>query len=480
MGKLKPYDKNARLHPPEQIDKIKRLIEKVGFVVPILVDGKNGILKGHGSLQAAMQLGMRSVPVIELDGLSPAMKRAYIIGDNRAALDAGWDDTLLAAELGDLKAMGLDLTLTGFELGEIKDFLEPTPGPQEPPTPALPAHATSRLGDIWLLGEHRIICGDATKTATMKALMGGREAQCVFTDPPYGVSYQEGPATTKHPKRYGVMEGDAKRRGELVSLLTQAFSVALRHTAVDAPWYVWHASATRDDFAAAALAVGLVEPPNGYIIWVKPATMGWSHYKSAFEPCFYFHRQGTAPEWQGDRTETTVWRAAAITKDGHQFTTLADGIILASEGGELFVAKAPKGKKVRHLNVGKEPVLLQGDQGQAANVWEIGRSMEGEARHHPTQKPVELARRALRNSTSEGEGVLDMFLGSASTIIAAEQTRRVGFGVELDPRYVDVGVRRWQELTGKQAIHATEKKTFDAIAKSRSSRRTGERERVKA
>ena len=464
VARLRPYTKNARVHPPEQITKIRRLIETVGFVVPILVDGKNGILKGHGSLQAAMQIGMERVPVIELAGISEGEKRAFILADNRVALDAGWDDKLLAIELGDLQAMGLDMDLTGFDGQEIRLTLEPPPSaPPESAEPDLQKQAVTRPGDLWMLGDHRLLCGDATKPAAYKALMQGREAQCVFTDPPYGVSYEA------RGGDFQMIQGDDLRRGQLYSLLHAAFAQAALHAREDAAWYIWHASATRDDFAKAMRDVGLVE--LGTIIWAKPAiVLGWSDYRWAHEPCLYAAKQGVRPAWHGGRDQSTVWRIAARTASGEPATAIGQGVILTTKDGhELFVsAVAPKGKKVRHVHVDGAQLLAAGG-GAADDLWEVSRDNgHGKADPiHPTQKPVELARRALTNSTTEGQIVLDMFSGSSSTLIAAEQTKRVGYALELDPRYVDAGVRRWQELTGKAATHAAEKKTFDALAKAR-------------
>lgn len=465
VTKLRPYVNNARVHPPEQIDKIKRLVETEGFVVPILVDGKNGILKGHGSLQAAMQLGMQRVPVIELAGLSQGEKQAFILADNRVALDAGWDEKLLAIELGDLKKMGFDLGLTGFDGKELAFSLEPQAlEPTDPPVPHLPKHAVSRLGDVWELGEHRLSCGDSTKPATLKALMRGQQAQVVFTDPPYGISY-ESPAGG-----FEVIKGDDLRRGQLYSLLHGAFAAAIGHTREDAAWYVWHASSTREDFAKAMRDVGLVE--LGMIIWAKPSmVLGWSDYRWAHEPCFYAARQGVKPAWHGDRTQTTVWRLAARSAKGEPHMAIGQGMIITTpEGDEVYISPAPpKGKKVRHVHLEPgHPILVSPSGQQADDVWEVSRDNgHGREGYHPTQKPVELARKALGNSTTEGQAVLDMFSGGGSTIIAAEQAKRVAYALDLDARYVDVGIRRWQELTGKAATHATEKKTFDAIAKAR-------------
>lgn len=465
LARLKPYPKNARSHPPDQVTAIKRSIEAVGFTKPILVDDRGEILAGHGAYMAAQQIEMEKVPVIVRRGLSQAQKRAYRIADNKVAEGSSWDQAILAVEFADLQGMGVDLALTGFDPKEIELILKPPPSSStEPPVPQVQAQAVSRLGDIWVMGEHRLSCGDATKAATMKALMAGAQAQCVFTDPPYGVSY-EAPGG-----RHEAIQGDQLRRGQLRTMLHGAFSAAATQVREDAGWYVWHASSTREEFANAMRDVGLVE--LGTIIWVKPGMkLGWSDYQWAHEPCFYASRQGVRPAFHGDRTQTSTWRVAPFTDKGEEHVAIGSGLILTTkEGEEVYLATgAPKGRKVRHVHVEGRPVLLQASGDARDDVWEVSRdtSHGKEGALHPTQKPVELARRAIANSTTKGQVVLDMFSGSAITIIGCEQLERVGYACDLDPLYVDVGVRRWQELTGKQAIHATEKKTFDAIASAR-------------
>lgn len=464
-ARIKPYPKNARSHPPEQVAKIVQSIKSAGFMKPILVDEKNEILAGHGAFMASQQLGMEKVPVIQHRGLSQAQKKAYRIADNRVAEQSIWDNVLLLEEFGDLKAMGVDLGLTGFDPREIDLLLKPPPsGPAEPRVPPIQERAVSRQGDVWQLGDHRLVCGDSTKPATLKALMAGAQAQCVFTDPPYGVSYEA--ASGAHE----VIKGDQMRRGELAALLTKAFGAAMPHVRPDAGWYVWHASKTREEFAVALRDVGLVEQANGYIVWVKYPTMGWTDYKSASEPCFYAARQGVKPAFYGDRTNTTVWRVTARTAQGDPVTAIGSGVTLVTKDGqEIHVGPVPKnGKKVRHVYA-EEVNYLQQSGGPGDDVWEVSRgSGHGKENSlHPTMKPVELARRAIGNSTREGEIVLDLFAGASSTIIGAEQTGRVGYAVELDPKYVDAGVRRWQELTGKEAIHGADKKTFAAVSKAR-------------
>jgi DNA modification methylase len=457
---VKPAKGNTRVHPPEQITEIMRSIEEFGWTKPIIVDEKREILAGHGAYQAALQMGMTEVPIIQRAGLSQAQKRAYRTADNKIGENSAWDTKLLATELGALKDMGFDMTLTGFKPGEIEALLRPPPSHHpEPVVPDQQGPTITKPGDVWAMGEHRLICADSTKPATYETLMDGRQAALVFTDPPYSVSYE----TTSG--KFEQITGDGLRRGQLTKMLHGAFAAALKHTTQDAAWYVWHACWTRADFADAMRDIGLVE--LSYIIWVKPGmTPGWGNYQWAHEPCFYAARQGATPAHYGDRTQTTVWEAAARTKNGVA-VAIGSGIILSSEAGELQCSQPQKGKSLRHQNVAKgETVTITLDSDQD-NVWRIGRGKEGEYSIHPTQKPVELARRAIKNSSREREIVLDFFAGSGSTLIACEQLARACYAVEIDPRYCDAIIHRWEGVTGKKAIHAEEKKTHEAITKAR-------------
>jgi len=462
---IRPSKHNARTHSPAQITAIIASIDNVGWTKPIIIDEKREILAGHGAFQAALQKGMDEVPTIMRSGLTAAQKRAYRIADNKVAEKSEWDSTILAGEFIALREMGFDVLATGFDPTEIAFILQPPPasGPAEPPVPALQPHPASRPGDLWLLGDHRIICGDSTKETTYTALMNGQQASCIFTDPPYGISY------AAPSGKFDVIKGDDMRRGQLKKMLQGAFQSAIAHTREDAGWYVWHASATRDDFAQALRDVGLVE--MSYIIWEKPgAVLGWSDYRWSHEPCFYMARQGVKPAFYGDRSGTTIWKLQGTPPKGEP-ASIGNGVIItAPDGRELFVSVgAPKGKKVRHIHVRKdEPILLQ-PRSDADDLWMVSRdSGHGkDASIHPTMKPIELARKACRNSAQEGEIVLDMFGGSCGTLIACEQTARRGYCIELDPKYVDASVRRWQDMTGRQATHASEKKTFEAIAKER-------------
>lgn len=464
IGKLMPYANNARKHSPQQVDTIVRLIQEFGWTNPILVDGKSGIVAGHGRLMAAKQLKMRTVPVIELHGMSPAKKRAYVLADNRAAELAGWDHDLLKLELGALQDMGIDMDLTGFGLRDIEFMLEPTAkGPTEPPAVEPKGPAVSRKGDVWTMGRHRLGCGKAEDPVIMEALMDSNSAHLVFTDPPYGVSYEA------RGGGFEVLKGDEMRRGQLYEMLHGAFNQAMKHSRAEAAWYVWHASSTRDDFAKALRDTGMVE--LGVIIWAKPAmVLGWSDYRWAHEPCFYLARQGVKPAFYGARDEITVWRMAAVGKKQDLAAAIANGVTLTTKDGqEIYIAaKPPTGRKVRHIHLEENQSVQLSASGTAADdVWDVSRdSGHGKKEPiHPTQKPVELARRAMKNSSQEGENVLDPFSGSGSTIMAGEQLGRNVYALDLDPLYVDAGIRRWQNATGQ---HATlEGRTFDQVAKAR-------------
>lgn len=313
------------------------------------------------------------------------------------------------------------------------------------------------------MGEHRLICGNNEKPATMQALMAGRQAAMVFTDPPYGVSYEA------RSGKFEIIAGDGLRRGQLSKMLHNAFSTAIGHVREDAGWYVWHASSTREDFASAMRDVGLIE--LGYIFWAKAgAVLGWSDYRWAHEPCFYAARQGTKPAYYGDRSHVTVWRAAAVTAKGELEMAIGQGVILAlPTGEEIYVGPVPKGRKMRHQQIQPGQSVLLQTSDELDNVWEVSRdSGHGkEESIHPTQKPVELARRAIANSSREGDIVLDFYAGSGSTLIGAEQLGRACYAAELEPTHVDAIVRRWQTLTGKAANHEKDGKTFEAITKAR-------------
>jgi DNA modification methylase len=410
LASLVPYSSNARTHSPAQIELIARSISAYGFTNPILVDDENGIIAGHARYQGAQKLGLSEVPTIALSWLTPAEKQAYIIADNQTAIaGSGWDAEMLRLELGDLQALGFDLSLTGFDEVQLGTFLADKPeGLTDPDdAPPAPEHPTSVAGDLWILGQHRLLCGDSTVVTDVERAMGELKADCLFTDPPYGVSYRDrGPgADSKRAERVGPksrfapIAGDELRGDDLEEFLTSAFASAVIACKEGAPWYIWHGALTATPFQAAIEANG--RNLSAQIIWAKNQMAGgFGDYRAKHEPCFYC--SGGKAAWYAGRDQHTLW---TIDKDRNYA--------------------------------------------------------------HPTQKPTALAERAIINSTKPGDVILDLFAGSGSTIIAAEMTGRTCHAIELSPQYVDVAAKRWQDFTGKQATLDADGRTFADVSAHR-------------
>jgi DNA modification methylase len=394
---LIPYARNTRTHSPEQVAQIAGSIREFGFTNPVLIDAENGIIAGHGRVMAASKLGLDKVPCIRLAHLTETQKRAYIIADNKLALNAGWDEEMLALELGELGELDFDLSLIGFDESELGDLMaETTEGATDPDdVPEPPVDPVTVLGDVWIMGKHRLMCGDSTSIDAVKRLMAGARADMMFTDPPYGVDYSGG---IQFQKDGTVTTGNREKlkNDDTTAIYTDFLPVAL--SVVDGPCYMWFAdSKARDVYNAVHDNQGEV---HALIIWHKTnatyAAMN-AQYKQRHEPCLYFKPKGSTLRWCGSSTEATVW----------------------------------------------------------------SEERDGVNEFHPTQKPVKLAAKAIGNH--KAETVLDMFCGSGSTVIAAEQTGRKCFAIELNPAYVDVAVKRWQDFAGKQAIHEASGKTFDEM-----------------
>ena len=388
VTELIPYVNNSRTHSDEQVAQIAASIKEFGWTNPILVDGSNGIIAGHGRLLAARKLGYKEVPTIELSDLTETQKKAYIIADNRLALNAGWDNEMLTIELNDLLADGFALEILGFNTKELDALLEPEVVEgltDEDAVPDVPDEPTTKLGDIYQLGNHRLMCGDSTSIDAVDKLMNGQKADMVFTDPPYGVDYDGGHATDKRRTK---LENDDK-----TLMYAGALPIAYMASKDGAALYLWFA----DRFAKDVL-VALDEcnfQVRTWIIWNKNlAQFGaiGAQYKPKHEPCIYAFKKGKAPFWNGPNNEVTVWDVKRHSKN--QF--------------------------------------------------------------HPTQKPVELPVRAMENNSKGGDTVLDLFGGSGSTLIACEKINRHARLMELDPKYCDVIVKRWEDFTGKKAILLTE------------------------
>lgn len=398
LATLIPFAKNARTHSDAQVAQIAASIREFGWTNPILVDAGDGIIAGHGRLMAARKLGMDAVPVIELAGLSEAQKRALVIADNKLALNAGWDEELLGLELADLVALGFDLALTGFDELEIARLTSPgSAGLTDPDAiPDVPEAPVSRHGDLWLLGNHRLICGDSTNAADVAAVLGNVQPHLLVTDPPYGVSYD--PAWRE---RFGT--GADLATGKVLNDDRADWREAWALFPGDV-MYVWHGALHATTVAASLEVSGFAV--RAQIIWDKTRlVIGRGDYHWQHEPAWYAVRKGKTGHWAGDRKQTTVW---AIP---HR--------------------KSPTG--------------------------------------HGTEKPVECMKRPIENNSSPGQAVYEPFCGSGTTIIAAEMTGRVCHAIELDPRYVDVAIRRWQDFTGLDATLDGDGVDFATVAASRKS-----------
>ena len=399
-ARLVPYARNARTHSDAQVAQIAASIAEFGFTNPILAGSDGVIVAGHGRLAAAQKLGIETVPVVVLDHLTPTQRRALVIADNRIAENAGWDEAMLQIELAALQEDSFDLSLTGFDADALADLLageETTNDGQtdDDVVPAIPETPISRPGEVWVCGEHRVLCGDATETQAYTTLLGNELADMVFTDPPYNVNYANSAKDKMRGKERAILNDNL---GEgFYDFLLAALTPTLAHCRGGV--YVAMSSSELDTLQSAFRAAG--GKWSTFIIWAKNTfTLGRADYQRQYEPILYGWPEGKSRHWCGDR-----------------------------------------------------------DQG---DVWQIKKPVKNDL--HPTMKPVELVERAIRNSSRPGDSVLDPFAGSGTTLIAAEKSGRRAWLMELDPKYVDVIVRRWQEWSGKQATRLSDGVAFDALS----------------
>tara|TARA_S200002703_G_scaffold159825_1_gene174939 strand:+ start:592 stop:1839 length:1248 start_codon:yes stop_codon:yes gene_type:complete len=392
---LIPYARNSRTHSEDQVTKIASSIKEFGFLNPIITDGENGIVAGHGRLMAAKKLGLEEVPIIDARHLTKAQRKAYVIADNRLALDAGWDNDLLKVELQELDSDGFDLALTGFDVGEIDVFLQPDEVEgltDEDAVPEAPEQPVTVEGDVWLLGRHRLMCGDSTSIEQMEKLCESRLVDMWLTDPPYNVAYE---GKTKDALK---IQNDKMGDDGFRQFLRDAYVSADAVMKAGAVFYIWHADSEGYNFRGAAKDAGWTV--RQCLIWKKQTmVMGRQDYHWKHEPCLYGWKDGAAHLWATDRKQTTI---------------------------------------------------LEFDR--------PFRNAE-----HPTMKPVELFEYQMLNNTKGSDMVLDSFAGSGTTIIACEKHGRNARLMELDPKYCDVIIKRWQDFTGQEAIHEKTGKTYRHI-----------------
>lgn len=420
VEELIPYVNNSRTHSDEQIKQICASINEFGFTNPVLIDEKNMIIAGHGRVKAAERLEIEDVPCIVLKGLTETQKKAYIIADNKMALNAGWDEDLLKLELENLKELDFNLDLTGFNEEELTDIFGIDEKEIEEDNYDVEAEVeqmeepTAKLGDIYQLGNHRLMCGDSTNPDDVDKLMNGELADLVFTDPPYGVSYKG----TNNPngREWEIIKNDDLRGDNLFIFLLEAFKNIKRKLKQGGAFYIWYANSNTLQFENALLGAELKK--KQIIVWQKGMVLGHSDYHWTYEPCLYGCHPEQNSTWFGDRTQKTLW-----------------------DIGKKEVEKMKKEELLEIVNT-----LFDN-----ADVWEQKRDSVMEY-IHPTQKPVALSAKAIVNSSQVGDKVLDLFGGSGSTLMGCEQLDRKAYLMEFDPKYVDGIIHRWEEFTGKKAI----------------------------
>lgn len=401
-GVLVPYARNTRTHSDDQIKQVADSIKEFGFTNPVLIDSDNGIIAGHGRVMAAQSLGLEEVPCIRLSHLTDAQKRAYIIADNKLALNAGWDEELLRLELKDLNELDFNLDLIGFndaELAAMLEFEEPkTKGKTDPDAvPDVPADPITKPGDIWLLGNHRLMCGSSTDAHSVETLLNGQQPNTMITDPPYGIKYEASWRAKANNRKPTKREQNSTLKNDDEADWYDAYVLFPGSVA-----YVWHASMFTSVVMDGLIRAGFEIKQQ--IIWNKNVhALGQNDYHWKHEPCWYAVKKGGDRNWKGGRTQMTVWDIKSV----------------------IF---------------------------------------ENDKTAHPTQKPVEIYTRALEHHTNAGEYVYEPFAGSGASIIACEKLQRRSLSMELDPKYCDVIIQRWQNFTGLVATLEATGQTFTDIA----------------
>ena len=428
VSALAPYAKNARTHSPEQVAQIAASIREWGWTVPVLVDEAGGLIAGHGRVLAAKSLGLAEVPVMVARGWSEAQKRAYVIFDNKSTLNGGRDDALLKIELGDLKGLGFDLALTGFgdlELGSI--FADKTAGLTDPDeAPEAPADPVTVFGDVWLLGSHRLVCGDSTKAESVAAVSSGRPADFVFTSPPY--------AQQRVYKSGAVNDWDALMQGVFAALPVKPgaqvlVNLGLVHRENEwvpywSAWLEWMSAAGWNRF--------------GWYVWDKLAGApgNWNgRLAPSHEWIFHFNRRPAQPN-------------KTIRKQDGSIEFKSHGTGLRGKDGKMSGVSNP-GASLQTHKIPDSVIRIVPHKGRG--------KVENS---HPAIFPVALADYVSSAYTKEGDVIYEPFSGSGTTIIAGEMTGRAVHAIELSAAYVDVAVTRWQNFTGKTATLEATGETF--------------------
>lgn len=400
IDKLTPYARNSRTHSDTQVAQIAASIKEWGWTTPVLVSEDGTMIAGHGRVMAARKLGLKEVPVMVARGWTEAQRRAYVLADNQLALNAGWDMDLLSIEMQDLNTDGFDLSLIGFDDKMLDALLadkieEGLTDPDDVPEP--PADPVSKPGDVWMLGGHRLMCGDSTSIEHLEKLTAGQKVDMWLTDPPYNVAYE---GKTKDALK---IQNDSMGNDQFREFLRDAYVAADAVMKAGAVFYIWHADSEGYNFRGAAKDAGWTV--RQCLIWKKSSlVMGRQDYHWKHEPCLYGWKEGAGHLWAADRKQTTILEFDKPTRNGE----------------------------------------------------------------HPTMKPVALFEYQMLNNTKGGDIILDSFGGSGTTMIAAEKNGRHSCLMELDPKYCDVIIKRWQDFTGKTATLEGDGRTFADISEEKS------------
>jgi len=408
ISKLRPYERNAKIHGREQIEKLKASIQEFGFLTPCLIDGDFNIIAGHGRVMAAQEIGMKKVPCVFIEGLDETQRRAYILADNRLGELGEWNMDIVAEELQWLNENDFQIDLTGFELddqvidvgalddlgiGEQIEEMVSQSGPE------------SKRGDVYALGKHKLMVGDSTNSDDVLRLMAGEEADLLVTDPPYNVAVESENGDT--------IINDNMSPSEFRDFLAAAFKNAHDALRMGGAFYIWHADSNGLDFRQQCESAGLKIRQN--LIWVKNAfTLGRQDYQWRHEPCLYGWKEGAAHYFVEKRNISTIIKSKDIySADRDELISIIESLVEHST-----VADADKPQR---------------------------------AEFHPTVKPIELIERQIKNSSRTGDLVLDLFGGSGTTLLACEELGRRCNIMEFDPKYADVIIARWEEMTGEKA-----------------------------
>ena len=417
IAKVIPYARNSRKIPERAVDKVAASIKEFGWRVPIVVDKNSVIICGHTRLLAAKKLGCHEVPVHVADNLTPAQVKAYRLMDNRSHDESDWDLDLLGPELEELRGLDFDLSLTGFDEREIDEFLvDPDDDDRANLVPPVPANPAAQPGDVWLMGNHRVVCGDCTQADVVAKVLGTVKPHLMVTDPPYGIELDSewrdraglngcGPAEASYMKHRTSGHTNTSISSDTRADWSEAFALAPSLQVA----YVWHASKFTSEVLAGLLRIGFLH--HQQIIWNKGRTvLTRTHYWFQHEPCWYV-RKKNAPWYGRAGDNSTVWDSPS----------------------PKFIMGGSKEEKC----------------------------------DHPTQKPIELMRRPILNHTKRGEAVYDPFLGSGTTLIAAELTGRTCYGIDLDPKYVDVICQRYINFSGRPVLLESTGQTFEQVKADR-------------